>query len=134
MLSTQPLGFPRVQTLTAEERHAEPGVCLSSDPPSNQVVEVLLADLRKGARHILGACDPQNDNWRPQRRWKIHRHKILHFQGSRSPGNNLLQSFKKKKKMRKLGPREGKRLAYGHTAREWETWQMHLPEHTPHTP
>ena len=36
-------------------------MCLSSDPLSNQLGEVLLADLRKGAQHILGACDPPND-------------------------------------------------------------------------
>lgn len=55
------LGFSTCADLTAEERRAEPGVCLSSDPLSNQLVELLLADLRKSVRHILGACDPQND-------------------------------------------------------------------------
>lgn len=55
------LGFSTCPDLTAEERRAEPGVCLSSDPLSNQLGEVLLADLRKGAQCILGACDPPND-------------------------------------------------------------------------
>lgn len=58
MLSAQPLGFPRAQTLTAEERHAEPGVPQIPIHSSNQVVEVLLADLRKRVVHFE-ACDPR---------------------------------------------------------------------------
>ena len=129
------LGFSTCPDLTAEERRAEPGVCLSSDPLSNQLGEVLLADLRKGAQHILGACDPPNDltgDHRGGGRFTDTKSYIFKAAGAlETTYSNLFLFFFLILKMRKLGPREGKRLACGHTARGWQIWQMHLPEHTP---